>query len=78
MTGSTIPNADIRSEQTPVGGGFTISFTFRDRKLEAHWEPRVPVGRKGRKYLPAYRLARDEFLARVARRTGLSVAVVEL
>jgi hypothetical protein len=46
--------------------------------MEAHWEPRVPVGRKGRKYLPAYRLARDEFLARVAKRTGLSVAVVEL
>jgi hypothetical protein len=78
MSAAANPNVAMSSERTPVGGGFTISFTFRDWKMEAHWEPRVPVGRKGRKYLPAYRLARDEFLARVAKRTGLNVAVVEL
>jgi hypothetical protein len=69
---------DMRSERMPLGDGFTVSFTFQDRKLEADWQPRVPYGRKGRKYLPAYRLARDEFLRRVAKRTGLSVLVVDL
>jgi hypothetical protein len=69
---------DMRSERMPLGDGFSVSFTFKDRKLDAAWQPRLPYGRKGRKYLPAYRLARDEFLRRVAKRTGLNVLVVDL
>ncbi len=68
----------MSSERMPLGDGFTVSFVFQDKKLEAEWQPRVPYGRKGRKYLPAYRQARDEFLRRLAKRTGLNVLVVDL
>lgn len=69
---------EMRSERMPLGDGFTVSFVFQNRKLEADWQPRLPIGRKGRKYLPAYRLARDEFVRRIAKRTGLNVLVVDL
>lgn len=69
---------EMRSERMPLGDGFTVSFVFQNRKLEADWQPRLPYGRKGRKYLPAYRLARDEFVRGIAKRTGLNVLVVDL
>jgi hypothetical protein len=69
---------EMRSERMPLGDGFTVSFVFQNRKLEADWQPRLPHGRKGRKYLPAYRLARNEFVRRIAKRTGLNVLVVDL
>ena len=78
MTVSNPSAVTMSSERMPLGDGFTVSFVFQDRKLEAEWQPRVPYGRKGRKYLPAYRLARDEFLRRLAKRTGLNVLVVDL
>lgn len=78
MSASDPRAVTMSSERMPLGDGFTVSFVFQDRKLEAEWQPRVPYGRKGRKYLPAYRLARDEFLRRLAKRTGLNVLVVDL
>lgn len=78
MSASDSRAVTMSSERMPLGDGFTVSFVFRDRKLEAEWQPRLPYGRKGRKYLPAYRLARDEFLRRLAKRTGLNVLVVDL
>lgn len=78
MSASDPRAVTMSSERMPLGDGFTVSFVFQDRKLEAAWQPRVPHGRKGRKYLPAYRLARDEFLRRLAKRTGLNVLVVDL
>lgn len=78
MIGGAIPNIDLRSERMPIGNGFSVSFSFCGGKLEADWHPRVPYGRKGRKYLPAYRQARDEFIRRMARRTGLNIMVVDL
>jgi len=78
MTVSNTSAVTMTSERMPLGDGYTVSFVFQDRKLEAEWQPRVPYGRKGRKYLPAYRLARNEFLRRVAKRTGLKVLVVDL
>ena len=78
MTAHNPGNVTLSSERMPLGDGFTVSFVFHDRKLEADWQPRIPYGRKGRKYLPAYRLARDEFLRRLAKRTGLNVLVVDL
>ena len=71
-------NLRLRSERMPVGGGFTVAFSLMPGRLEVEWEPRAPVGRKGRKYLPAYRLARDEFLRRVALKIGANVGVIEL
>lgn len=78
MSASDPRAVTMSSERTPLGDGFTVSFVFQGRKLEAEWQPRVPYGRKGRKYLPAYRLARNEFVRRIAQHTGLNVLVVDL
>ena len=58
----------------PVGNGFTVSFRLSERGIEAEWFPDVPTGRKARRVLPAYRKARDAFLATL----GLNSLVVEL
>ena len=71
-------NVEMFSGATPVRDGFTVSFRFANQQLEADWSPRVPVGPGGRKYLPAYLQARDEFLRRIAKRTGISMMVVDL
>lgn len=73
-----MPGTSLRSERMPLGDGLTVAFNFADGQLAADWQPRMPYGRKGRKYLPAYRRARDEFVRRVAHRTGLNVMVVDL
>lgn len=69
---------NMSSEAMPVGGGFAVSFTMKAGQLDCEWSPRVPKGRKARRYLPAYRLARDEFIRRMARKTGVIIGVVEL
>ena len=68
----------MTSEAMPLGDGFTVTFRMEGRSVNVDWQPRVPCGRKGRKYLPAYRRAREEFVRRVAARTGLSVLVIDL
>ncbi len=75
MTGT---NINMRSERMPIGDGYSVTFSFASGRLEADWQPKVPYGRKGRKYLPAYRRARDEFIRRMVRRTGLNIMVVDL
>ncbi len=55
MTGT---NINMRSERMPIGDGYSVTFSFASGRLEADWQPKVPYGRKGRKYLPAYRRAR--------------------
>lgn len=74
----TPPN-DLRmtSEKMPVGKGFAVVFRMEGGQMEVDWLPRMPGPRRGRQCLPAYRLARNEFLRRVALKTGLNVAVVE-
>lgn len=68
----------MSSETMPVGDGFAVSFTMSAGRLDCEWSPRVPEGRKARRYLPAYRLARDEFIRRLSVRTGIVIGVVEL
>lgn len=55
-------------------GGFAVEFDFDGQRLDAEWSPDFPDARIGRKLLPAYRAARDHFLAGL----GINVAVVEL
>lgn len=70
---------DLRSERMPIGGGFTVSFSFVAGKLDAEWHPRIPVGhKKGRRYFAAYQRARNEFVRRIARKTGVNIVVVDL
>jgi hypothetical protein len=62
----------------PIGNGFTVTFSMNAGRMEAAFAPGLPKGRKARRFLASYRLARDEFLRRVALRTGLTVGVVEV
>lgn len=80
MTARTDPTscAPLRSEKMPLGRGYAVSFVFEANKLDCEWYPRLPSPRKGRGLLPAYRRARDEFIGRIAARTGLAVLVVDL
>lgn len=69
---------DMRSEAMPIGNGLTVTFTFVSGTMEAAFAPDLPRGRKARRYLPAYRRARDEFLRRVSARTGMTIGVLEI
>lgn len=76
------------SENTGQEQGFAYAQTFDlDRRFsvrfsldaaagrfEAEWSPHQPKGRKARSILPAYRVARDRFLASL----DVNVAVIEL
>ena len=42
---------------------FSVEFALDNGQLEARWSPHVPKGRKARNLIPAYRDARNSFLA---------------
>ncbi len=69
---------DMASEAMPLGNGLTVTFSMIGGRMEAAFAPDLPRGRGARRYLAPYRRARDEFLRRVAQRTGLTVGVVEV
>jgi hypothetical protein len=75
---STTPNINLSSEAMPVGDGFAVTFFMKAGRLDCEWSPRVPKGRKARRYLPAYRLARNEFIRRLSARAGIVIGVIEL
>ena len=54
--------------------GYEVEFTLDGGRLDARWSPDVPKGQRARKLLPAYRLARDTFLASL----GVNMLVVEI
>ncbi|MEI5685455.1 hypothetical protein [Sphingomonas kyungheensis] len=68
----------MESEPMPLGHGRAVIFRLIDGQLEAEWKPRIPHGPWASRLLPAYRRARQEFLRRVALKTGLNMLVVEL
>lgn len=80
MTFDAIPARELRmtSEKMPVGKGFAVVFSMVGGTLDVEWLPRMPGPRRGRQCLPAYRRARNDFLRRVALKTGLNVMVVDL
>lgn len=70
---------DLRSERMPIGGGFSVSFSYVAGKLDAEWHPHIPIGqRKGRRYFAAYQRARAEFVRRIAHKTRVNILVVDL
>ena len=69
---------DMKSEAMPVGDGFAVTFSIRGGRMNCEWSPRQPGARKARRYLPAYRLARDEFVRRMSDRAGVVIGVIEL
>jgi hypothetical protein len=58
----------------PLDGRFMVAFSLSDDGFEACWSPFPPKGRKARNLLPAYRRARNDFLASL----DINVLVVEL
>lgn len=58
----------------PLRHGYTVTLSLDGARLEAEWSPNLPIGRRARKLLPAYRKARNDFLATL----GLPVTVIEL
>jgi hypothetical protein len=78
MTRPGLKTPDMRSEAMPLGDGLTVTFALVDGAMEVAFAPRPPRGRKARRYLPAYRRARDEFLRRLSLKTGLTVGVLEI
>jgi hypothetical protein len=57
---------------------FSVEFTFAKAQITCEWSPRMPVGRKGRRLLPAYQAARGRFLRELADGLGFSVLCVDL
>ena len=54
--------------------GYEIELSLDNGRLECRWSPDVPKGQRARKLLPAYRIARDQFI----RSLGVNTLVVEL
>jgi len=68
----------ITSPALDIGKGYSVAFSFDGTRLDCEWHPRMPYGRRGRSLLPAYRLARNLFMGKVALSTGKNVAVVDV
>lgn len=66
------------SEQVALGRGYSVQFRLADGRMDVMWEPRMPMGRRGRQLLPAYREARNAFLRDVAKAAGTNVLVAEV
>jgi hypothetical protein len=64
-------------ERYALGRGYSVEFHFDGLALAVEWLPKVPPPKIGRKLLPAYREARNQFLARLAPAYG-PIAVVDL
>ncbi len=54
--------------------GYTVEFSLDGGLLGCAWSPGVPTAREFKRLLPAYRKARNKFIASL----GLRVAVVEI
>lgn len=57
----------------PLGARFAVEFVLNGNSFEARWTPHQPKGRKASNLLPAYRVARADFLGSL----GLNVVVIE-
>lgn len=58
----------------PLDHRFAVEFALSGEAFEARWTPFTPKGRKARSLLPAYRCARNEFLASL----DLNCMVIEI
>ena len=57
-----------------LGRGYSVEFSLDGPSLNVDWRPRLPHRKIGRKLLPAYRRARNDFLASL----GIPMLVVDL
>ena len=66
----------FRSDLSRLDTGFAVRFQLKHGRIDAVWHPTMPTHAKAQPLLPAYLAAREEFLADVARRTGIAMAVL--
>jgi hypothetical protein len=64
------------TETFDIGRGYRVEFRFDGQRIDVDWLPDLPSAEVGRELLPAYRAARNQFLARLVPAYG-SVAVIE-
>lgn len=62
-------------EKFALGRGYSVEFRFDGQRLDVEWLPTIPPAKIGRKLLPAYRAARNEFLAKLTPAYGTIMAV---
>ena len=55
--------------------GRRVTFTWNGAGLSAEWEPEMPTGKLGRKLLPDYKAARNQFLSELAPYLGTMLVV---
>ena len=63
--------------QVDVGKGFTVEFTFKGLVFDCKWTPRIPTGKQVSQVMPAYKTARNAFIADIAEKTGVKIGVIE-
>lgn len=68
----------FRSEPTDVGLGYSVTFAFDGKRMTCEWQPDVPPDAHREALTPGYVAARDKFLTDAARKTNISVTVIEL
>ena len=73
-----VSELDFTSKSHKVGLGYRVQFAMYAGEFGATWTPCTPTGRDARRCADKYYAARDQFLSEVARRTGDTVACVEL
>ena len=62
------------SQRYQLPRGYEIEFTLDGSSFGCAWSPRVPTGKMAKKLTPAYREARNSFLASL----GVPTMVIEL
>lgn len=69
--------APMCSDWHRVGAGLSVRFSTRGDRLDAEWRTRPPTKREWKRVMDRYRAGRDQFLAALAKRAELTVAVIE-
>jgi hypothetical protein len=60
-----------------LGRGYSVEFKWQQDRFDAFWSPRMPHGKRLRQLMPAYQRARHVFLTALAKKLGISIAVVD-
>ena len=78
--GEAAPGPTLTTGWEPVGGGFSIRWSFDGAQVHAEWQPRTPQVKEAIQDLDEqqYRRSRDTFIESISRRLCGLVVVVEV
>jgi hypothetical protein len=60
-----------------LGRGYSVEFKWQQDRFDVFWSPAMPHGKRLRQLIPAYQQARYVFLTALAKKLGISIAVVD-